>query len=128
MDLKIVNAAHNGSGNILWRVADNFQPFYEVDFFANAVGGAALVKETPACETLDQSLRGFPENEWITLRIETKGNYSAVFTGADTTPMLQVTDVNPLSQGAIGIGAGFAAGESDGVWDICFDNVRVTAW
>jgi len=128
LDLKIVTSANKGSGNLIWRVADDLLPFYLVDFFANAVGGAVLAKETPAYETLDETVRGFPEKQWVPVRIEVNGGQMTVFRNNETTPMLQTTDVAPIPQGAIGLGAGFPVGESGGVWEICFDNVRVTAW
>lgn len=128
MDLKIVTAADHGSGNLIWRVSDDLLPFYLVDFFANAVGGAVLAKEAPAYQTLDETVRGFPENQWVPVRIEVNGGQMAVFRNNETTSMLQTTDAAPIPHGAIGLGAGFPVGESSGVWEICFDNVRVTAW
>ena len=126
LDLKIVTAADNGSGNLIWRVADELTPFYLVDFFANHVGGVVLAKELPAYHTLDKNIRGFPEKQWVPIRIEIKEGQMAVFHNGETTPILQASDANPITQGSIGLGAGFPMGESGGVWEICFDNVRVT--
>lgn len=128
LDLKVVTVADNGSGNLIWRVADELYPFYLVDFFANHVGGATLAKELPAYHTLDENMRGFPEKQWVPIRIEVKGGQIAVFHRAETTPILQATDASPIAQGGIGLGGGFPVGERGGVWEICFDNVRVLAW
>jgi hypothetical protein len=100
LDLKIVTAADNGSGNLIWHVADEL--------------------------TLDKNIRGFPEKQWVPIRIEIKEGQMAVFHNDETTPILQASDANPITQGSIGLGAGFPIGEGGGVWEICFDNVRVT--
>jgi len=128
LDLKIVATAAGGSGNILWRVADNFHPLYLLDFFAEEDGnGFALEREDrEGMATLDQSLNRLPAQVWLPLRVEVKGSQMQLFVGADPLPALQAIDPKPIGQGGIGLGAGFSQPNGGGRWEVCFDNIRVT--
>ena len=128
LDLKLIQTAAGGSGNILWHVADGFYPFYLMDFFAEEDGnGFALEREAAGViTTLDQSLNRLPTGVWLPVRIEIQGDQMQLFIGADTLPALQATDPNPIRQGGIGLGAGFSNWRAGSRWEICFDNIQVT--
>lgn len=128
LDLKLVQTAAGGSGNILWRVADGFYPFYLMDFFAEEDGnGFALEREDgDLLVTLDQSLNRLPPQLWLPLRMEVKGNQMQLFVGTEALPTLQATDPQPISQGGIGLGAGFSQPSNGRHWEVCFDNIQIT--
>ena len=62
---------------------------------------------------------------WQNVRFETKGDDVAVY--VDDQVVLQGSHVDFSGQGAIQLGAGLESG-AIGKMDICFDNVRVTAF
>lgn len=129
VDIRTLRSSGNGSGNIQVRVSENQFPAYVFNFFGET--GARLEKETEtsAPEILDgnNNIR-LMTRRWYTIQIEVIASDIKVFVDGDKNPMLEARDPEPIEAGGIALGAGLEEFPSSEYWEVCFDNVQVTAY
>lgn len=94
VDIMIVTVSDYGSGNILFRISEDFSPLYVYGFYE---GGAVLGKEDPQFRVLDSTSQGPIQGNWHTIRIEAVGVGIKVFMDGRQEPILQATDPDPYS-------------------------------
>jgi hypothetical protein len=115
----VVKSSSLGSGNVVVRA--NLSPEYSDYNYGFGEKMSTIFKEMGSPNT--SQIVATTHSEWITgkwqdVRFEAKGDYLSIY--QNNIPILQNKD-NSITHGAIMLGAGGSG------WDVCFDNVRVTA-
>jgi len=122
-DVLVVKDTTIGSGNILFRISDQFYPLYVFSFYKD---GSDLAKEKPKYQWLDSSSTSLERGVWHFVRIEIIDASINIFLNGIQEPILQAIDSNSISRGSFAIGAGLDEFPTEEI-DVCFDNITVNS-